>query len=450
MTTEALLEMHKAFNKAVVPIKRGHKRPDPTMSRRQRGTTAWKQGSDSYYNRPATSDEVREWDAAGLGIGMIAGRSDAVALEIDAPDLFMPMLEGLSGIRTATSKTRRGYHLFFKAAPGISNQDISCPVFNDKNSPCYCGVSHLASVRADSEVTVLPPAENREWLLHPKDVGLAEMPAGLLGLCEFFKEITKQRKSAPRPGGKQQPDVVTTPVEGAVLLDYDVCDEVLNLIKAPDSPLIPAIVRDLGGQGLKVRCPYHPPDDDPSATLWLGRSGWTLLDHHSSPPEHVMLSQLSADRLTGYLDRLTAGEANQYRHLVSRQKGPLRKVKREGFVWLALLAEEVGVVALPPSKLPDKLEGFSPDGLRMMCFIERWDQGYRGVFGSEVFPLARRWLISVVFATDPYDEKSAAWKLAYNEVDKILLLAIGQELVERVALGKVGFGGTATLYRLLG
>jgi len=243
---------------------------------------------------------------------------------------------------------------------------------------------------------------------------------------------------------------VETPVDGAVLLDFEVRPDVRDFITSPSSALIPAIVRDLGGQGLAVPCPFHPPDTDPSATLFLGRSGWSLIDHHSSPAESVMLSQLAADRRTGYLDRLRAGEANQHRHLVSRQVGKMRRGTRESWVWLALLAEEVGVAALPPGKLPDTLEGYTPDGLRLMCFIEKWDQGFRYAFGTDVIPLARRWLVSVVFAMPSDNEKFLAWRHAFNEVDKAIFHAIRQELMERVAQGKVGLGGTAALFRLLG
>jgi len=163
-----------------------------------------------------------------------------------------------------------------------------------------------------------------------------------------------------------------------------------------------------------------------------------------------MLSQLAADRRTGYLDRLRAGEANQHRHLVSRQVGKMRRGTRESWVWLALLAEEVGVAVLPPGKLPDTLEGYTPDGLRLMCFIEKWDQGFRYAFGTDVIPLARRWLVSVVFAMPSDNEKFLAWRHAFNEVDKAIFHAIRQELMERVAQGKVGLGGTAALFRLLG
>ena len=451
MNTAGLLEMHKAFNGFVVPIKPSSKRPDATMSRKQRGTTSWKNHANSYFSHAATPDEVREWAMEGLGIGMIAGRSGASVLEIDAPDLILPLLDCLSGLRTATASTRRGFHIYLKESPGLVNQDIACPVFCDKDSPCYIGQSHLASVRAEGEIAVLPPAPSREWLLAPKEVGFADAPAALLDLCESFREIARRRKPDPRQEDEvKQPEIVETPVEGATLLDFEVSPDVKNLVTSPSSPLIPAIVRELGGEGLKVRCPYHPPDESPSATLWLSRSGWSLVDHHSSPAESVMLSQLAADRRTGYLDRLRAGEANQHRHLVSRQVGKMRRGTRESWVWLALLAEEVGVAVLPPGKLPDTLEGYTPDGLRLMCFIEKWDQGFRYAFGTDVIPLARRWLVSVVFAMPSDNEKFLAWRHAFNEVDKAIFHAIRQELMERVAQGKVGLGGTAALFRLLG
>ena len=448
--TDDFLEMRAAFV-AVVPIKRGGKLPDSTMSRRQRGTTAWKNDPNSYYNRLTMRDEVREWADEGLGIGMIAGRLGIVALDIDVPDLFLPLLDGLSGVRTATAQSPGGFHVYFKTAPGMGNQDFSCPLFNDPTSPCYCERHHLASLRVDDSIAVLPHTEGRKWLLPPREVGFAEMPEGLLNLCESFGKIARQRRQAPRPeAGIQLPEIVRTPIEGAVLLD-DVNPALRTLITAPNSPLIPALVSDLGGVGSNVPCPYHGPDQNPSASFWLGNRGWYLKDHHKSPPDSVLLSQFACDRFTGYLDRLDAGEQNPHRHLVSRQSGNIRKSLRGSWPWLAILAEDVGAIELPASRLPNRLDGFTPEGLMVMRFIGLWERGYRYTFGLDFFPLARTWLISILFALpSPRGEKSPEWIIAYREIDKTIWHSLQQKILVRVAKGKVGAGGMATLYRIRG
>jgi len=442
------LEDRAAFG-FVVPIKRGGKSPDQTMSQRQRKTPKWKDHPHSYRNRLTMRAEVQEWADEGLGIGMIAGRLGIVALDIDVPEIFMPMLDGLSGLRTATAKSPGGFHLFFKAAPGIGNQDISCPLFNDPDSPSYCGRHHLASLRVDDEIAVLPPTEDRKWLLPPREAGFAEMPAGLLDLFESFGNIASQRRQAPRTDKMQLPHIVRIQVEGAVLLDFDVRDELKSLITDSDSPLITALVRRMGGEGLKIRCPYHLPDLDPSATFWLGEGGWRFVCHHTTPSTNLFVSQLGSDLLNGYCARIAAGESDPYRHSVSRLDRGKQKARRESWVHLTRIAADVGVVDLSPSRFP-ALEGFTGAGEQVMQFVDSWGRAYSFTFNKDEFPLARRWLISIVFSMPSTDEKSPAWRIAFGEIDNALHRALQEKLLEKVAVGKVGLGGTATRYRLLG
>lgn len=451
MTTEAFLKMREVFNGHVLPVK--GKKPDPDMCKRQRGTMKWKDHPNAFANRPATSEEVREWAREGLGIGVILGEgSGVVVFEMDYSTFVRPMLRGLEDelcIPTVQSPSGN-HHLYHLWTPGVSGQSFYLPPWNDKNSPLYIGRSHLGSIRGEGQIVVIPPSEGYEWLEGRSifDCELTPVPDVVTDLFEMGEFIAQKPESITVIGEGTPPEPPTpNPVLENVLVQNDVSPVLIRLIKDKDSPLIPAIVRDLGGQGLKVPCPYHPPDNNPSATLWHGE-GWLLIDHHIS--KSVLLSQLACDRFTGYLDRLAAGDANQHRHLITERRSGKEKALKQSWVWLSILAADYELISLPSPRVPNILEGYSPSGLNVMRFIGLWDRGYRFAFNNDQFPLARRWLISVVFSMPSTDEKSLAWKLAFAEVENTLRHALQQKLLEKVEVGKVGLGGTAALYRLLG
>jgi hypothetical protein len=455
------LNLHTLFQGYTLPMK--GKAPDAQMIKRQRGTTAWKNGPAAFYNRPATDEEVKEWAAEGCSIGAILGeRSGVIALEIDCPELVMPLLADLPTFNTpAATSPSAGYHLFFRYEPGIANLSVACPVFNDPASPCYSGKHELASIRSDGLLIALPPAPGREWLPRKslEEVPPAEVPQGLIDL---LGRITEKGKNLPiEQGAKKNPPIEHNPcsIGNTVLLEargryvlLEASTTVKKLAMDQGSPLIPALVKKLGGKGSRVPCPYHTPDNNPSANFWFNR-GWYFADHHFTPACNVPVSQLCADLLTGYLERCGNGSSNHHQHKVfSLRQDRTFKIGVQAFVWLVLAAADLGVLQLPASRLPMQLDGFSAGGERVLRFIDRWARAYRYTFSLDVFPLARPFLISVVFAlpSAKKDEpKEAKWSAAYQEVDKAIYRAKRQGLLEKVAPGVKGFGGKPALYRIV-
>jgi Bifunctional DNA primase/polymerase, N-terminal len=457
----AYLQLHDCFQGYVLPMK--GKEPDVQMSKRQRGTAAWKKGRDSFCNRPATREEVEEWAAEGCGIGAILGeRSGVVALEIDCPELFLPLLADLPTFKTPTATSPGGgYHLLFRHGAGVKNRRFCCPVFNDKDSPCYTGKGELASMRASDLLIALPPAPGREWWSGRsiRDVEPMDLPPGLVDLLERFTEGGEKRLPIEQ-GMDQHPPIEHNPcsIGNSVLLEDQtryvllVDPSVLSLATDKDSPLIPALVNRLGGSGCRVPCPYHPPDQKASANFWYHKSGWYFADHHFTPSHNVPVSQLCADLLTGYLERCRNGSENRYQHRVYRlNKDGGFKVDLQAFVWLVLAAADLGLVTLPPATLPQELAGFTTDGERIMRFIDQWDRTRLYTCNTDVFPLARTFLISVLYAlpSPGKDEpKAPEWTAAYNEIDNTLYRARRQGILEKVRPGVKGYGGKPTLYRV--
>lgn len=459
--TTAYLKLRDFFQGYVLPMK--GKKPDAAMSKRQRGTKTWKNHADSFYQRPPTRAEVTEWATEGCGIGGIMGeRSGIVALEIDLPRLFLPLLlASLPEFETPIAKSPSGgFHYLFRYGPHVKNLSVGCPVFNDEASPCYAGKRELASMRANDQLIALPPGPGREWL-PDRSITKTEPVVVPPDLIDFLRRFPESRgKGLPiEQGAEVPPNRTLTPVLlDTVLLEdtgryvlLQVSPAVLKLATDKNSRLIRPLVKRLGGKGLRVPCPYHPPDNKASASFWHNKSGWYLADHHFTPSHNQPVSQLCADLVTGFLERCRNGSENRYQHRVySLRKDGTYKVDVQSFVWLAFAAADLGIITLPSSRFPQKLEGFTPDGERILRFIDKWERAHRYTFNYDVFPLARTFLIPVLFALPApgKDEpKTPEWNAAYKEVDKAVNRAWRLGL-EKVEPGVKGFGGKPALYRV--
>jgi hypothetical protein len=299
----AFLELHKVFQGYVLPMK-GSKAPDAKMCKRQRGTTAWKKDPAAFGQRPATEKEVREWAAEGCDIGAILGeRSGVVALEIDFPELVMPMLADLPKLKTPTATSPSGgYHLLFRHGPASRSRKVRCPVFNHEDSPCYIGKHELASFRAEDSLVVLPPAPGREWLedngkrLSPEEVAPAEVPPTLIDL---LKRIPKGRgcsSTVSVVGGNKEQDTVLK-YSPSLNLDEVLSSDafIMHVARFLDLPIT--------GPEDKFICPYHPDETVPSANFFKGRAGGYLLRCWHSPVT-VRLGDFYHFRITGSEKRL--------------------------------------------------------------------------------------------------------------------------------------------------
>jgi hypothetical protein len=476
--TRDFLENHKACKGYVLPTNgKDGKEPDFEMIKRQRGTKNWKDHPDSFCERPATREEVKEWAAAeGVGIAAITGeRSGLVALDIDFPrkELVEMLLCGVAPDTPAAKSPGGGGSFLFRFSPEFKHYEIRCPVFNEKTIPgtteantLYIGRSHLGAFQVGKYI-VLPPGPGREWLpgRSPSEVEPAEVPDGLIDILEQIARRNKnQSNRRQRPIehpcsieqcsiGKEEPTVLLEQKTDRVTVLLEVSSSVVKLVTDKDSPLIPALVKKLGGKGLRVPCPYHPPDNNPSANFRYHDKeksrGWYFEDYHCSPGEpaySIPVSQLCADMETGYLERCANG-GSSYRHRIYT----LRKVRPEAFFWVALAAADLGLVDLPPSRFPAKLDGFTPEGERLMYFIDRWDRARRGAGCNDPIPLGRPWLIKVLCALpnpgmDKDKPKPPEWTAAFKKHDNAITRAVRQGLLERVA---PGVGNKAALYRVV-
>jgi hypothetical protein len=221
--TRDFLEDHKASKGYVMPM--NGKEPHYAMMEKQKRPTNWgKDHPNSFSNRPATEEEVKEWAAAeGVEIAGITGeRSGLVALDIDCPKLFMPLLADLPGLlklkTPAATSPSGGYHWLFQYAPGLKNMKIPHPVYQEGTPPCSCGKDELASLRADGQLIVLPPGPGREWLpgYSPDEVETAEVPQGLL---EVLGQFDINHAAAAGDNDNDQ---------GKLLIEQDAAGEITN------------------------------------------------------------------------------------------------------------------------------------------------------------------------------------------------------------------------------
>ena len=300
----AYLKLHECFQGYVLPMK--GKTPDGQMSKRQRGTTAWKNGRDSFYQRPPTQDEVSEWAAEGCGIGAMLGeRSGIVALEIDCPDLVVPLLtDHLPTFKTPTATSPSGgYHLLFRHGSAVNNRKVSCPVFNRQDSPCYVGNQELASLRGEGSLIVLPPEPGREWLKDRSitEVDPMEVPGGLMALLERIPEhgtcsSTVCSSTISSPAGGAEQDTVLKYSPSSLNLDEVLASDpfIMHIAAFLDLPIVAPTD--------KFTCPYHTDEVVPSANFFKGRGGYLLRCWHS--PVTVRLGDFYHFKITGSEKRL--------------------------------------------------------------------------------------------------------------------------------------------------
>jgi hypothetical protein len=227
--TRDFLENHKACKGYVLPTNgKDGKEPDFEMIKRQRGTKNWKDHPDSFCERPATREEVKEWAAAeGVGIAAITGeRSGLVALDIDFPrkELVEMLLCGVAPDTPAAKSPGGGGSFLFRFSPEFKHYEIRCPVFNEKTIPgtteantLYIGRSHLGAFQVGKYI-VLPPGPGREWLpgYSPDEVETAEVPQGLL---EVLGQFDINHAAAAGDNDNDQ---------GKLLIEQDAAGEITN------------------------------------------------------------------------------------------------------------------------------------------------------------------------------------------------------------------------------
>jgi hypothetical protein len=302
--TRDFLKVHKASKGYVAPMNgKDGKEFDWRISERQRGTWKWgKKSPDSFCERPATREEVKEWAAAeGVGIAAITGeRSGLVALDVDFPkkELVEMLLCGVAPDTPAAKSPGGGGSFLFRFSPGLKNMNVACPLFNDKDSPCYIGKRELASLRADGQLIVLPPGPGREWLpgYSPDEVQPAEVPDGLIDILERIPKGRECSSTVSAVRRREEQDTVLK-YSPSLNLDEVLSSDafILHVARFLDLPII--MPED------KFICPYHPDETVPSANFFKGRAGGYLLRCWHSPVT-VRLGDFYHFRITGSEKRL--------------------------------------------------------------------------------------------------------------------------------------------------
>lgn len=147
---------------AVLPVN-VKKQPATDLIRSTRGRISWKILRD----KPADAEEFLAWDerAGGLSaIGVICGEASGGLVVVDNDE---PLEDGLSLPTTATVKTARGAHRYYRAKGNVKSQDIA-------------GME----IRSDGRYVVAPHSLHSsgacyEWVI-PLDQGLENFPEDLL------------------------------------------------------------------------------------------------------------------------------------------------------------------------------------------------------------------------------------------------------------------------------
>lgn len=425
------------WNTHLIPL--NGKGPRHGISKKQRGTFKWKHHHRSFYNEPSSADEVLEWAEAGTGVGLFTGAvSGVIVVETDYPDVFLGVpgvREILEGLVTPTADSTRGFHLFFKATSK-----------NPSRALVVDGLQ-VAELHGDSRYVAVPPSQGKRFRegLSFWDVPLADLPEEILGL--FTSPADSSGREESIEGNAR------VPIEGNGLPIAGNFPSMDNLLDPDDSPLVREVVRRLGGRGLRVHCPYHPPDEKSSGRFYCNKGQWVYADFHTRKTpfdqeedthsnqkvKTLPLQQVVCDLQTGYPTR------KQDRHWIrvgKRVEGgefiPSKpwRLKPEAYVWLAQFAGEAGLLNLPASNMPDLYSSdWTDEELQLLRFVGRWEPAHIYIFGGDDIPLARPWLSSVLDLTDAV-------------VDRTLRKARDAGILKQTKPGVKGYGGRPALYQI--
>jgi len=312
----------------------------------------------------------------------------------------------------------------------------------------------VVELHGDGHYVVIPPSMGKTWREGRSiwDLPLADLPDPLMGILtslssdDAFLVSIKGNRPASITG-----DLPTSIRGNSPLMD--------TLLHPTDSPLVNELVYRLGGQGLRVPCPYHPTDRHPSGRFYCNGGFWVYTDFHTGfgdedepsedteedfPPQRfqtIPVHQVVCDLLTGYPSRkrtrhsVRAGRKDEDGHFVPYKRW---KLKPEAYIWLVLFAGETGLIRLPDSHSPNlNPADWQEDELRLLQFVFRWFPAKQLLFGNDEVPLARPWLCSVLDLDD-------------GTVDKTLSKARRRGILERTQTGVKGYGGRPAMYRLGG
>jgi hypothetical protein len=175
-----------ALGWSVIPIKRGTKFPHADLlpevadSEANGGTRrSWK----PFQERHPTREEIAEWAQHTTNIAVVLGQlSGIIVLDLDSQTAIRAATErGLP--RTATARSSKGPHLYFKHPGGRVRN--------------YRDEAEQWDLKGDGGLVNAPPSIHPtgvvyEWELAPEDVGIAEAPRWLLDIIRAGQERDAQ------------------------------------------------------------------------------------------------------------------------------------------------------------------------------------------------------------------------------------------------------------------
>lgn len=411
------------WKKQLMPL--NGKSPRHDLTYEMRGTYQWKYHPRGWLNEYPTAEEVLAFAEAGAGIGLFTGSvSGVIDLEIDNLDLFREIPEAyqiLESIVTPTADSTKGPHFFFNA----KSQNPNISVVRN-------GVV-VVELHGDGRYVAVPPSRGKRWRDGRSvwDVALAELPNQILSILVSLSSDDATIDSIKGNGQTSIKGDGTPSITG----NSPIMDTLLN---PTDSPLVREVVWRLGGVGLRVLCPYHPPDGKPSARFYCNNGQWVMRDFH--PPQATYpIQQVVCDMLTGYPVTKRSRHWIRVGRLQDGDFVPAQpwRFKPEAYVWLALFAGEAGLIELPVVSTALNLDpaDWQDAELRLLRFVFRWFPANKYVFKSDEVPLARPWLCSVL----DLDDKT---------VDRTLAKARRRGILVRVQQGTKGYGGRPALYQI--
>lgn len=158
------------------------------VNREKNPTVKWKE----YQSSPASEVQVRLWWQNETNIGACTGQiSSFVVVDIDNAEAAERLHEYIGGKpSTPTVKTPRGLHYYFRA-----------PEITTKNG---VGIIPGVDFRGDGGYVVMPPSINEdgeiyEWLVHPADCLMAELPQRILERVRADKERKSRATTDTEP-----------------------------------------------------------------------------------------------------------------------------------------------------------------------------------------------------------------------------------------------------------
>lgn len=257
----------------VIPLTPFGKTPFTPLLPLQGGKPSWK----PLVVRRATEAEVRDWFARFPDINIGIATGEIVVVDYDTTDLPLP--------QTALVKTHRGYHAYFKTHQRIQGRKFDC-----------------IDLKADGGYVVAPPSRHSSGTTYHWLEGLptfADLPEFDLTL---LPQLPDESMSVVHESKKEDilscsHSKVRAPIPYPELSrSYEVAEAIMALLRCEVH------------KGRTYSCPFHQPDKQPSASLYLPHDEGFISLHDFHTGEFWPLPDVYHYAVTGKATKLKKGE----------------------------------------------------------------------------------------------------------------------------------------------